>query len=221
VFEPYIQYVELNLIGAAIQRYRLPIPEGIQELGGSKDLEGRLKTTFDLLKKNDALSSKPLEDELNKIRKDLTKSLGRTFGRVVLKSAKPRLIERLVAFRIKLVAHQKTVEEKLQLNLNDSRNQIVDFYKQRVLESPPDSLIGNHSTVNEDSAKEWLNNELDRVFPKAEALIKDMKLEVSYKDVCFETLNQPDFIISIKEAYPGINWDKPYEDFKAAGEAKK
>jgi hypothetical protein len=49
VFEPYLQYVELSLNGAAIQRHRVRIPKAIQRLGSAKDLEGRLRTTFDLI----------------------------------------------------------------------------------------------------------------------------------------------------------------------------
>ena len=51
VYSAYMQYVEIKLTGAAIQRHRLAIPLSIQRLGGSEDLEGRLKTTFDLIQK--------------------------------------------------------------------------------------------------------------------------------------------------------------------------
>jgi hypothetical protein len=89
VFEPYLQYVELSLTGAAVQRHRVRIPKELQNLGASKDLEGKLKTTFDLIEKGSSMSSKALEDELNEIRKNFTPSLGKDHGRVVLKSAKP------------------------------------------------------------------------------------------------------------------------------------
>ena len=220
VFEPYFQYVELNLIGAAIERHRLAIPPSIQKLGGSKDLEGRLKTTFDLIEKGGKLSSKPLENDLNQIRKALTRSLGKSYGRVVLKAAKPHLVKRLEEFRKKLEAHQKTVEEGLQKHLDDSRKQIIDYYKQHVIDSPPDELLGQLTgKPSEEKAVYWLNYQLDRVFPKAQTLIQDMKLEESYKDVTFETLNRPDFLTSIKEAFPMSDWDKTYKDFTAAGEA--
>ena len=127
VFEPYLQYVELSLTGAAIQRHRLAIPPKIQKLGGSKDLEKRLRTTFDLIEKGSKLSSKPLEDALNEIRTELTRSLGKNHGRVVLKSAKPIFVTRLAEFRTKLKEHQKTVEASLQTHLDDSRDQIVAY----------------------------------------------------------------------------------------------
>ncbi|MBI1294128.1 hypothetical protein GC175_04110 [bacterium] len=68
VFEPYLQYVELKLTGAAIHRHRLAIPPSIQKLGGNEALEGRLRTTFDLIEKDGNLSPKALEDMVGEIR---------------------------------------------------------------------------------------------------------------------------------------------------------
>jgi hypothetical protein len=222
VFEPYLQYVELRLTGAAIQRHRLAIPPNIQKLGGSKDLENRLRTTFELIEKGSKLSSKPLEDALNVIRKNLTPSLGKDHGRVVLKAAKLLLVTRLVEFRTKLETHQKDVAAGLQKHLDESRTQIVAYYQARVIESPPDSLLGQslNGEISEESAKRWLNGELDRVFPSAESLIHEMKLDERYKDVTFETLNREDFLESVKEAFPNVDWDKAYSEFKAAGQSE-
>ena len=221
VFEPYLQYVELSLTGAAIQRHRLAIPASIQKLGGSEELENRLRTTFDLIEKGSKLSSKPLEDLLNEIRKNFTPSLGKDHGRVVLKAAKPHLVARLADFRAKLDAHQKTVAADLQKHLDASREQVVAYYLARVMESRPDALLGQslNGEISEDSAKKWINGELDRVFPTADSLIHEMKLEERYKDVTFETLNRGDFLQSVKEAFPTVDWDKAYKEFRAAGQA--
>ena len=222
VFEPYLQYVELSLTGAAIQRDRMAIPEKIQKLGGSKELENRLRTTFELIEKGSKLSSKPLEDALNEIRKNFTPSLGKDHGRVVLKAAKPHLVTRLKEFRIKLEAHQKAVAKDLQKHLDTSREQIVAYYLPRVIEAKPDALLGQsqNGEVSEAAAKRWLNGELDKVFPRAETLIQEMKLEERYKDVTFETLNRRDFLESVKDAFPYVDWDKAYSEFKAAGQSE-
>jgi len=225
VFEPYLQYVELSLTGAAIQRHRLAIPASIQKLGGSKELENRLRTTFELIEKGSKLSSKPLEDALNEIRKNFTPSLGKDHGRVVSKAQKPLLETRLEQLRVKLDNHQKSVAAALQEKLDDSRKQIVDYYLARVVESPPDALLGQlmTSVPTMQDATRWLQSELDRVFPSADALISEMKLEVRFKDVTFETLNRPDFLKSVKAAFKEstVNWDKAYEEFKAAGESAR
>jgi hypothetical protein len=132
----------LKLSGAAIQRHRLTIPPSIQKLGGSKDLEGRLRTTFDLIEKGGKLSSKALEDALNEIRKNFSRSLGNDHGRVALKSVKPLLEERIGRYRADLKAHQERIEKELQGQLDESRNQIVAYYIPRVVESPPDAMRG-------------------------------------------------------------------------------
>lgn len=218
VFEPYLQYVELSLSGAAVQRHRVRIPKALQNLGASKDLEGRLRTTFDLIEKGGALSSKALEDELNEIRKNFTPSLGKDHGRVVLKSAKAHLLKRLDQLRVKLKAHQKKVETELQAKLDESKKQVVDYYLPLAKENPPDALVGALISVNDAAIKAWIEEELGAVFPKAKSLILNMTLEDRFKDVTFETLNRPDFLDSVKNAFPRINWDKAYDEFKAAGQ---
>lgn len=220
VFEPYLQYVELSLTGAAIQRHRLAIPPSIQKLGSSKDLENRLRTTFELIEKGSKLSSKPLEDALNDIRKNFTPSLGKDHGRVVLKAAKSHLIERLTTFREKLKKHQADVAAELQKHLDESREQIIAYYLPRVIETPPDALLGQllSGKPSDDDARYWLKEELDLVFPRAESLIQEMKLNERFKDVTFETLNHKDFLESVKVAFPKVNWDTAYDEFRAAGE---
>ena len=39
-----------------------------------------------------------------------------------------------------------------------------------------------------------------------------------FKDVTFETLNRKDFLASVKAAFPSVDWNKAYEEFRAAGE---
>ena len=221
VFEPYLQYVELSLTGAAVQRHRVRIPKELQNLGTSKDLEGKLKTTFDLIEKGSSMSSKALEDDLNEMRKNFTPSLGKDHGRVVLKSAKPHLTKRLADLRTKLEAHQKKVEAELQAKLDESKKQVVAYYIPLAKASPPDALLGSllNPSTDEASIRSWIEEVITKVFPSAKDLIHKMVLEERYKDVTFETLNRPDFLESVQQAFPRINWDKAYNEFKAAGES--
>jgi hypothetical protein len=220
VFEPYLQYVELNLTGAAIQRHRIAIPKSIQNLGADAGVQSRLNTTFDLIERESFLSSKPIEDELNAIRKNFTRSLGKQHGRVLLKAQKPLLEKRLTELQSKLENFQAAVKEKLQKHLDDSREEIIQYYVPRVLESPPDAFAGQLLTdkPTENDARKWLSRQLDGVFPTAEQLIKKMELNRTYKDVTFETLNREDFLPLIKDAFPDADWEKAYAEFRAAGE---
>jgi hypothetical protein len=222
VFESYLQYVELRLSGAAIQRHRIAIPRSVQNLGGDEGVQSRLKTTFDLIERESALSSKPIEDELNDIRKNFTPSLGKDHGRVLLKAWKPLFEKRLAAVRAKLETFQAEVKEKLQEHLDSSREEIIKYYLPRVIEASPDAFAGQllTDTPTEEDGRRWLGLQLDGVFPKAEDLIKKMELEQTYKDVTFETLNKPDFLSLIQNAFPAVNWEKAYKEFRAAGQKK-
>jgi len=221
VFEPYLQYVELSLTGAAIQRHRIRIPKSIPGLGSSTDLEGRLQTTFDLIETCGSFSSNALETELNEIRKNLTPSLGKDHGRVVLKSVKPHLNQRIEEFRAKLTKHQETIRTDLQKYLDEARKQVVNHYLPIAMSQPPDELIGGlFGPPTESDIRTWLEDELDKVIPKAEKLTNKMALDVRFKDVTFETLNHQEFFDAVKKAYPRVNWEQAYQEFKAAGEAK-
>ena len=218
VYSSYLQYVELKLTGASVERRRITIPAGIQKLVGAKDLEGRLRTTFDLIAKNSELSAKPLVDRLNSLRADFTRSLGKDHGRVVLKSAKPLLDERLAELSADLETHQTNTEAALQIQLDGSKAAIVDLYTQDVVTNPPDAVRGMGGIDLEKSAKSWLNSQLDRVFPSAKGLVGKMSLSSQYKDVTFGTLNDPGFVKTVKEAFPDNDWEKVHDEFQAAGE---
>jgi Skp family chaperone for outer membrane proteins len=135
-----------------------------------------------------------------------------------LKAAKPHLEERLAKTREELKAHQEKVEKVLQGQLDESRRQIVNYFVPRVVASPPDAMCGQFLNFGDAEARAWLGRELDRVFPKAETLIQKMQLDVRYKDVTFETLNRDDILDGVKEAFPHVDWDKAYNEFRAAGE---
>jgi hypothetical protein len=39
--------------------------------------------------------------------------------------------------------------------------------------------------------------------------------------VTFETLNRDDFLDAIKKAFPHVDWEKAYSEFRAVGEEPK
>jgi len=222
VFQPYLQYVELELTGAKIQTHRTRIPRSIQTLGSGKDLEGKLQTTFQLIASSSELSSKKLDEEIEELRKSFTPSLGRQ-QRVILKSVRPIFDQRIETFRKRLENHKAALAAELQKELDRSRQEVVEYYFPLAKANPPDALLGQLLTQapTEDDIRDWLNGELSRAFPSAKELIEGMQLDVRFKDVTFETLNRPDFLKSLKSAYPRIDWDKPYNEFQAMGEREK
>ena len=218
IFKSYLQYVEITLTGAAMERHRVRIPKSLLNLGPAKDLEGRLNTTFNLIKKRGPLSSEHLEKELAAIRDSFTRSLGKK-TRVVLIKVKPLLDARILDLRGKLRAHQKHVKLELQSEIDTSKRDVAEYYLPLVKENPPDAMLGSLLSPDDPSAVRcWIMRELSRAFPCVETLVKKMILDVTYKDLTFETLDADGFLDVLNRVYPEIPWDRPYDEFKAAEE---
>lgn len=220
VFESYIQYVELKLRGAALQRQRISIPESLQQLGQDKDLEGRLKTTFELIEKESDLSSRQLDEELKEIRKNFTRSLGDDKGRVLLISRKKDIEDRLNVLRKKLEDHKTAIKNNLEKTIAKAIDQVSNYYLPFIKINPPDKMKGNFAEENipDEKILDWIKSEINKKCPNIEHIIDAMSLEVQYKDITYETLNKTDFIKTIKDAFPRIDWEALYNEFTAAGE---
>ncbi len=217
VFEPYIQYVEISLRGCAIQRHRIEVPKTIQGLDAGSEMSARLRTTFELIERNNEVSSRPLEENLKKIRDDFTRPLGKPWGRVLLRASRPLFDERIAAFKARLDEHRQSVVQSLEKNLELSRKQLVDYFLPMAQQAPPDSLLGQVSgRPTKEQVSEWLDAELLRVFPEPSDLVSDMTLDVQFRDVTYETLKEEGFGEKLRAAYPHVDWDKPFTEFDAA-----
>jgi hypothetical protein len=217
VFAPYIEYVEISLKGCAIQRRRVEVPKAIQGLDGRDEMSARLRTTFDLIERDDRLSSKRLEQELNEIRDTLTHPLGEPWRRVILRSARTRFDERIGQFRQRLESHQEAVKTKLGEHLEESRRRLVEHFLPLAEAKPPDRLVGQVGDApTSGQVRTWLDRELSAVFPDPEEMVSEMALEVHFRGVTYETLNQGEFASKLRAALPDVPWDKPFEEFEAA-----
>ena len=219
VFEPYLQYVEIKLHGASIQRHRVELPSALQQLGASQELKDRLRTTFALIEKGSSLSSKAIEQKVAELREAFTPSLGAKFGRVMLKRHRSLLDGRIKEIQTELTALKESAKLTLQSDLDNSRALIVKYFHPIALNSPPDSLRARVMEVNADSVTGWLDRQLRDAFPSADSLMSGMSLDVQYKDVTWESLNNKEFEDALRKAFPDADWNKPFEDFQAAGEA--
>ncbi len=218
VYSSYLQYVELSMTGAAVQRQKIAMPKALQAVGTDKTkLEGRFKTSFDLLAKNHELSSKELEKHLKDIRDQFTSSLGKDRGRVLLVRNKELFLQKIDALKEKLVKHGEAVQKNLQQSIDDSKKAIADLYLPILKVNPPERMtIKVGDPTNDAKIKEWVMDQLDEVFPYAEKLIKKMELRCEFKDLTYETLNKKEFVENVKNAFKYEDWDKAYEESIAA-----
>ena len=218
VFAPYLQFVELGLQGTELERKTYRIPRSLTEVGPFRDLDGRMKTTFELIateQKTD-LSARNLRAELDQIRKEYTRELPSAIGRgrVFLKARKREMRARLDQAQNNLKRHQGYLKTSLQQALDDSKGRVIDYYFPRLRETPPTNLLSqcnDHPTTRD--IRLWIGGCLSD-FPRADAVVNKMKLRVEYKDVTYETLNNEGFVEWVTKAFPDVDWDKPLQEFK-------
>lgn len=218
VFEPYIQYVEINLKGCHIERRTIELPKSIQGLDPNAELGSRLHTKFDLIEKSSTVSSDKIDSEVKQLRDNFTRALGKPWGRVLLRNVRPTFDTRVEELRQKLQTHKANVEAELAAVLTDSRDRLIEHFFPLVKASPPDSLIGQINTrpPTDEQIRKWLSAELDKTMPKPFELMSEMKLEVQFRDVTYETLNEQGFEEKLRAAYQQVDWDKPFSEFDAA-----
>jgi len=218
VFQPYIQNVELHLEGCSIQRRVVNIPKTIINSRVSEELANRFKTQFDLIKANSDLSDTYLQIELKRLRDTYIRNLGKPWGNVMLRAKRNEFDKEIEELSKKVEEHQTKVAENLQQEIDHSRDQVVDSLWQEVVNNPPDELRGQilTSKPDETTAKAWLKSELDMCFPTAKKILTRMKLDCQFRDFTYETLNEKGFADALREGFPCVDWNKPYDAFQAA-----
>lgn len=220
VFQPYIQYVEISLVGCDLERRKIRIPKSIMGLAGRKEIENRLKTTFDLIEKESGLTAESLKGELDQLRNHFTRSLPKPWGRVLLRARRPDFDKRIEDLRDKLAKHQDQVRKKLEKYLEKSLKQVVQYFAPIAQKKPPEALAGQllSSKPTKAQVEAWLSQELSSVFPKVDQLSNKMSLDVLLRDVTYETLCESGFAQALRDAFPHVEWDRPFKEFTAAGE---
>jgi hypothetical protein len=222
VYNSYLQYVEVHMTGAAIQRQKIAMPRKLEAIGTTNtDLEGRFKTSFDLLAKDNQLSSKALEKELKTIRDQFTASLGKDKGRVLLHRNKDLFIERMAELIKKLQEHSVNVKDKLQASIDDSKKAIAKIYVPVLKENLTEDIsiyVGTSPT--EESLEKFVLDELNTVFPSADSIINKMEIKYEFKDLTYETLNKKEFLDNVKKAFKYESWDKAHSEYLAASESE-
>ena len=221
VFNTYLQYVEISFSGVRIQRRRIPIPQDLFSANTTRELNDKLRTTFDLIEKDKLYQLNDLEKNLKVIKKKFTCSIDKK-SRVILKENKPEFEEEINEIREKLIEYKEKLEQELDTELKESKQQILDHCVSILKANPTKEMACCVPTeYKEDAIELWVESKLLGTFPKANELCQKMNLEVVYKDTTFETLNDEEFIRKIKKGFPNHDWDKRlYDDYLAVKEKK-
>jgi hypothetical protein len=220
VFQPYVQYVNIKLVGCALQRRRVNIPKSIVNVGAAKEIKNRLRTIFALIDRESHLTSKALEAEVAGLRRIYTRRVGKRWQRVLLRARRNEFDAEVKKLTERVREHQERVKKDLQKHLDLSRKQVVRYFLPHIAADPPPELMAQLTTPRpaRRHARQWLDKQLDRVFPRAEQIVKEMELNVQFSDVTYDSLNDPEFLEGLRREFEFVPWDKPFSEFRAARE---
>jgi hypothetical protein len=218
VFQPYIQYVELSLIGCSVSKHTVTLPPSLAPLAKRQAVQARLRTTFSLLSEGSKLSDKHLQDELNEIRKAFTCPIKALGGSVMIRGKQPQLETRLGELEKKIGKYKEQLAKGLQRELDTSRAQLKRELLPLVQRNPPDQLLNRcmSEKPSRDETERWLDYELATVFPTPDAVTREIQLKKVFKAVTYESLNNPELQSELKKAFPAVAWEKPFAEFDAA-----
>jgi hypothetical protein len=110
------------------------------------------------------------------------------------------------------------VKQQLEGELTKCRSTLVKELAPGVVRNPPPELMGSITTrkPTKEQAMRYVETELNKVMPKADTLIQEMKLDCDFKDVTYEMLKDPEFQEALREQFPYVEWPKPFEEYQAA-----
>lgn len=202
VYAALIQFVELSFEGFNIQSRRVQLPRSLPLIASkNKAIKDRLTTSLkvlDQIEKPEALSK--ISAQLEELRQAYLIPVGHA-GRIMLKSKRIEFENELKVIETALADCKTTLEDDLGKALKGVVDAVVPDLARAVMADPPPRFRGLFSN-SEESAIEFVREELARFFPTATELVAGMKIHIFYKDVTYETLKAKDFSERVMKLIP-------------------
>lgn len=218
VFNAYVEFIELNLTGLKMNCHTVELPQDIILALGDEETVKRLRTSFKLLDENSTVSKKTeeIEEKVKKLRKRFIRPLGK-IGAITLRSKRNDVDSMIQEIQNDIDKFRLTVVASLQKDIDKSRNKLVEGLIPAMKKKPPQELLDQVTgKVTIEDIRHYLMHRLEEVFPTADTVVHDMKLECTRKGVTYETLATVDFQEKVAKAFPMKNWEKPFTEFTAA-----
>jgi hypothetical protein len=157
-----------------------------------------------------------VEVRVRKLRDRFVRPIG-DIGAITLRSKRKEVDSLIEAIRADIEKFRVSVVERLTKEIASSRNKLVEGLTPALKKKPPQDLIDQVTgKVTSEHLTCYLTKRLEEVFPTAESIVGDMKLECVRKGVTYETLASGDFQKKVRDAFPYEDWDKPFAEFTVA-----
>lgn len=223
VYHSYVQFVDLHLDGCDLKRHKVKLPPDFLNLSLGKDLKERIEASLNLLSENSKVSTQPIQNQVEILRKEFLRSAGKNFGNLLLIKDKEKFLNAVDEIKSKIGLYQGSQTDDIQKELIKTKDLLIKRFAPSLKRKPPVDL--KNSFMYDASKKEdihnYLEEKLDTILPKAEYLLTNMRIRCNFKDLTYETLKDEDFQKNIKKLFPHENWIEPLQEYKAIGEKEK
>lgn len=199
VYTSNLQFVELRLVGCMLQRRTIVIPSDIIGLADEKT-QRLLESKFRLV---DEKEGGMWGDNLRRLKDFIVDRYLvhlPTFGQVVRMSEKSRLETAVKALTRKVERERKQKLKEVQTAIDKRVEVLKAALLPGVLKSPPKRW----KTTDEEALELLLTMELRKLAGSAADLLDEAKVELRFKGVTYDTLQDPDFINLVKTAMPDM-----------------
>lgn len=222
VYQAHLQFVEIELEGGRIEQRTVRLPTEFKEalFAKDKDIEKRLNANYKLLDARTSQEFDELREQVKKLRETYAPSLGARLGRVLLLARKKEFSEKIKELQEQLEAYTKQSLLSIQDTIEASLESLALNLAPVVAESPPEVLKARCTKVTPEIAKEYLLDALYKAAPSAKTLLANTKLNVTYKDVTIEMLEDKEFQRKVTAEFRYEDWAKPFVDYAAAKSGK-
>lgn len=208
VFNARFEFVELKIEGCFLSRHKVTIPSELMGLAGDANMQKRLRSSFQLITgdeifgEKDTVNEKKIVEERKKIE---DKWLGNItgYGKAVLRENKDDLNKDIEELRKIVKKYSDAIKEKLKKSIEANVNSLAEQLLPGLKTKFPDRWKKDMGKdAPEEKMKKRLIDEIGICFRDADNYIKEMKVEVIYKNVSYESLQNKEFIEAAQKAFP-------------------
>ena len=210
VYTAFVGYIEMRLAGASLGKgARLKIPNELVERGlGESEVRKRINESVKINLEEDVDTGvREINERLNAIRTLYTRQLGEPHGRIYRKRQRTELEGHLEDLRKEIARANSVLEDKIEMALRKQLDDLAETYSKQ-------TARGSLPEMN----KERMSELLHKAWHEAGAVRRrEVNLEVTFKDLTWETLQDAAMKERIVEQFPDLENSTLYREFRAHG----
>lgn len=229
VYSSKLQYVEFEVVGYRLSSRRAKIPNDLL-VGDDEILEQRLQNSFSLLEGKDALiveiddcdphtnekkfikgdvkkikySEMQIEKDRKKIYEDFLIAIPK-HGQLISRARREAFDARIVWFKHRLAQFKNGVSESLDLEIKQSIQDLSMVLLEGVRKRPPERYLkfSYSSHLTDEQLISEIENDLRQAFDINKFF--DPQINIVFKDLTYETIQNPDFRKLLNQKFQGLN----------------